>query len=159
MRSEIPTFRLPEEVLEEEVGYVLDMGIHAHFDTYVDSMAAILAQDYDAVFVGCGAPRGRDLPNLPGREEGAKNIHVGLDWLANVAFDHTHKIGKKVIVLGGGNTAMDCCRTSRRLGGGEEVKVIVRSPFEDMKASRGRKRTRSTRASRSWTTTCRWSLW
>ena len=134
MRSEIPSFRLPEEVLEEEVGYVLDMGIHTHFNTYVDSMADILAKDYDAVFVGCGAPRGRDLPNLPGREEGAKNIHVGLDWLANVAFKHTAKIGKKVIVLGGGNTAMDCCRTSRRLGG-EEVKVIVRSPFEDMKAS------------------------
>ncbi|WP_421700973.1 FAD-dependent oxidoreductase [Aliiroseovarius sp.] len=134
MRSEIPSFRLPEEVLEEEVGYVLDMGIHTHFDTYVDSMADVLAKDYDAVFVGCGAPRGRDLPNLPGREEGAKNIHVGLDWLANVAFKHTAKIGKKVIVLGGGNTAMDCCRTSRRLGG-EEVKVIVRSPFEDMKAS------------------------
>lgn len=134
MRSEIPSFRLPEEVLEEEVGYVLDMGIHTHFNTYVDSMADVLAKDYDAVFVGCGAPRGRDLPNLPGREEGAGNIHVGLDWLANVAFQHTAKIGKRVIVLGGGNTAMDCCRTSRRLGG-EEVKVIVRSPFEDMKAS------------------------
>ena len=134
MRSEIPSFRLPEEVLEEEVGYVLDMGIHTHFNTYVDSMADLLTKGYDAVFVGCGAPRGRDLPNLPGREEGAKNIHVGLDWLANVAFKHTAKIGKKVIVLGGGNTAMDCCRTSRRLGG-EEVKVIVRSPFEDMKAS------------------------
>ncbi len=134
MRSEIPTFRLPESVLDEEVGYVLDMGVHAHFNTYIDSMAALLDKDYDAVFVGCGAPRGRDLPNLPGRKEADKNIHVGLDWLANVAFDHTQKIGKKVIVLGGGNTAMDCCRTSRRLGG-EDVKVIVRSPFEDMKAS------------------------
>ncbi|WP_425046094.1 FAD-dependent oxidoreductase [Primorskyibacter sp. S87] len=134
MRSEIPTFRLPEEVLDEEVGYVLDMGIHTHFNTYVDSLQAILDKDYDAVFVGCGAPRGRDLPDLPGRTEGEKNIHIGLDWLANVAFDHTKKIGKKVIVLGGGNTAMDCCRTSRRLGG-EDVKVIVRSPFEDMKAS------------------------
>ncbi|MEP2531369.1 FAD-dependent oxidoreductase [Shimia sp.] len=134
MRSEIPSFRLPEEVLDEEVGYVLDMGIDAHFDTYIDSMAALLEKNYDAVFVGCGAPRGRDLPNLPGRKEAEANIHIGLDWLANVAFDHTQKIGKKVIVLGGGNTAMDCCRTSRRLGG-EEVKVIVRSPFEDMKAS------------------------
>lgn len=134
MRSEIPSFRLPEEVLEEEVGYVLDMGIHTHFNHYVDSMADLLTKGYDAVFVGCGAPRGRDLPNLPGRAEGAANIHIGLDWLANVAFDHTSKIGKKVVVLGGGNTAMDCCRTARRLGG-EEVKVIVRSPFEDMKAS------------------------
>jgi NADPH-dependent glutamate synthase beta subunit-like oxidoreductase len=134
MRSEIPSFRLPESVLDEEVGYVLDMGIKAHFNTYVDSMAALLDKDYDAIFVGCGAPRGRDLPDLPGRQEADANIHIGLDWLANVAFDHTSKIGKKVIVLGGGNTAMDCCRTSRRLGG-EDVKVIVRSPFEDMKAS------------------------
>uniref|UniRef100_UPI0035685FB7 FAD-dependent oxidoreductase n=1 Tax=Shimia sp. TaxID=1954381 RepID=UPI0035685FB7 len=134
MRSEIPSFRLPETVLDEEVGYVLDMGVHAHFNTYVDSMADLLEKDYDAIFVGCGAPRGRDLPDLPGRKEADANIHIGLDWLANVAFEHTEKIGKKVIVLGGGNTAMDCCRTSRRLGG-EEVKVIVRSPFEDMKAS------------------------
>ncbi|MDU8927831.1 FAD-dependent oxidoreductase [Alisedimentitalea sp. MJ-SS2] len=134
MRSEIPSFRLPEEVLEEEVGYVLDMGIKAHFKTYVDSMAELLTKGYDAIFVGCGAPRGRDLPDLPGRQEAAKNIHIGLDWLANVAFDHTDKIGKKVIVLGGGNTAMDCCRTSRRMGG-EDVKVIVRSPYDTMKAS------------------------
>ena len=134
MRSEIPSFRLPESVLDEEVGYVMDMGIKAHFNTFVDSMSDILAKDYDAIFVGCGAPRGRDLPDLPGRKEASANIHVGLDWLSNVAFDHTSKIGKKVIVLGGGNTAMDCCRTSRRLGG-EDVKVIVRSPFENMKAS------------------------
>jgi formate dehydrogenase beta subunit len=134
MRSEIPSFRLPESVLDEEIGYVLDMGIKTYFDTYVDSMAAILDKGYDAVFVGCGAPRGRDLPNLPGRSEAEANIHIGLDWLSNIAFEHVESIGKKVIVLGGGNTAMDCCRTSRRVGG-EDVKVIVRSPFEDMKAS------------------------
>lgn len=134
MRSEIPSFRLPASVLDEEVGYVLNMGIKAHFNTYIDSMKELLSKEYDAVFVGCGAPRGRDLPNLPGRAKAADNIHIGLDWLSNVAFDHTSKIGKIVIVLGGGNTAMDCCRTSRRLGG-EDVKVIVRSPFEDMKAS------------------------
>ena len=134
MRSEIPSFRLPESVLDEEVGYVLDMGIKTHFNTYIDSMSDILAKDYDAVFVGCGAPRGRDLPDLPGRKDADANIHIGLDWLAHVAFDHTDKIGKKVIVLGGGNTAMDCCRTSRRMGG-EDVKVIVRSPNADMKAS------------------------
>ena len=134
MRSEIPSFRLPETVLDEEVGYVLNMGIKTHFNTFIDSMSRILAKDYDAIFVGCGAPRGRDLPGLPGREKAAANIHIGLDWLSNVAFDHTSKIGKKVIVLGGGNTAMDCCRSSRRLGG-EEVKVVVRSPFADMKAS------------------------
>ncbi len=133
MRSQIPSFRLPDDVLNEEVGYVLDMGIHTHFNTYVSSMNDILAKGYDAVFVGTGAPRGRDLI-LPGREEAGKNVHVGIEWLASVAFEHTHKIGKKVIVLGGGNTAMDCCRTSRRLGG-DEVKVVVRSPFAEMKAS------------------------
>ncbi|MBK9337079.1 MAG: FAD-dependent oxidoreductase [Lewinellaceae bacterium] len=134
MRSQIPAFRLPESVLDEEVNYILDLGIHTHFNRYVQSMGEVLAQDYDAIFVGTGAPRGGDLPKLPGRQEGAANIHIGIEWLASVAFEHTSKIGKKVIVLGGGNTAMDCCRTSMRLGG-ESVTVVVRSPFSDMKAS------------------------
>jgi formate dehydrogenase beta subunit len=133
MRSQIPSFRLPVEVLNEEVDYVLDMGFHVQFNTYVSSLQGILDKGYDAVFVGTGAPRGRDLI-IPGRKEAAEHIHIGVDWLASVAFEHTHKIGKKVIVLGGGNTAMDCCRTSRRLGG-EEVKVVVRSPYAEMKAS------------------------
>lgn len=134
MRSQIPAFRLPESVLEEEVDYILRLGIHTHFKHYVDSLKDVLEKDYDAVFVGTGAPRGRDLPDLPGRQEGASNIHIGINWLGSVAFEHTDKIGKTVIVLGGGNTAMDCCRTARRLGG-EDVKVIVRSPFATMKAS------------------------
>ena len=99
----------------------------------IDSLKALLAEDYDAIFVGCGAPRGRDLA-IPGRQEAAANIHIGIDWLSSVSFGHINKIGKRVIVLGGGNTAMDCCRSSRRLGG-EDVKVIVRSGFEEMKAS------------------------
>lgn len=134
MRSQIPAFRLPDEVLEEEVGYILDLGIHTHFNQYISSLKGVLEQDYDAIFVGTGAPRGRDLPDLSGRQEGAANIHIGINWLASVAFEHTKEIGEKVIVLGGGNTAMDCCRTARRLGG-KDVKVIVRSPFSDMKAS------------------------
>ncbi|MDD3771787.1 MAG: FAD-dependent oxidoreductase [Weeksellaceae bacterium] len=133
MRSQIPSFRLPEEVLDEEVGYILDLGIHTHFNHYVSSMKEVLEKGYDAIFVGTGAPRGRNL-NIPGRQEGDENIHIGINWLANVAFEHTDKIGEKVIVLGGGNTAMDCCRTARRLGG-KDVKVVVRSPFADMKAS------------------------
>ncbi len=133
MRSQIPSFRLPDEVLDEEVGYILDMGIHHHFSTYVSSMKNVLDQGFDAVYVGTGAPKGRDL-KIPGREEGDANIHIGIQWLANVAFGHTTKIGKKVIVLGGGNTAMDCCRTARRLGG-EDVRVVVRSPRSEMKAS------------------------
>jgi len=133
MLSQIPAFRLPESVLDEEVNYILDMGIKTHFKHYVESLKWVLDQDYDAVFVGTGAPRGREL-KIPGREEGSANIHIGINWLGSVAFEHTNKIGKTVIVLGGGNTAMDCCRTARRLGG-EDVKVIVRSPFADMKAS------------------------
>ena len=133
MLSQIPAFRLPERVLDEEVNYILDLGIKTHFKHYVESLKWVLDQGYDAVFVGTGAPRGREL-NIPGREEGGANIHIGINWLGSVAFEHTNKIGKTVIVLGGGNTAMDCCRTARRLGG-EDVKVIVRSPFETMKAS------------------------
>jgi formate dehydrogenase (NADP+) beta subunit len=89
----------------------------------IDSMKALLAEDFDAIFVGCGAPRGRDL-DIPGRKEAARNIHIGIDWLSSVSFGHIDRIGKRVIVLGGGNTAMDCCRSSRRLGG-KDVKVVV----------------------------------
>ncbi len=134
MLSQIPAFRLPIEVLRQEVNYILDMGVVTTFDHYVDSLKSVLDMNYDAVFVGTGAPRGKDLENLPGRQEASANIHIGIEWLANVAFEHTATIGKRVLVLGGGNTAMDCCRTARRLGG-EDVRVVVRSPFADMKAS------------------------
>ncbi len=134
MRSQIPSFRLPNSVLDQEVDVILNMDVIKHFNQYVTSLKEILNVGYDAVFVATGAPKGKDLPNLPGRWDAKENIHVGIQWLANVAFEHTDKIGKKVLVLGGGNTAMDCCRTSRRLGG-EEVKVLVRSPFSEMKAS------------------------
>ena len=133
MRSQIPSFRLPLEVLDEEVNYILDMGVTTFFDTEVESMRDMLSKEYDAIFVGTGAPRGKGL-NLPGLEEAGDSVHIGIDWLASVAFDHVDAIGKRVLVLGGGNTAMDCCRTSRRLGG-EDVRVVVRSPFADMKAS------------------------
>jgi NADPH-dependent glutamate synthase beta subunit-like oxidoreductase len=134
MRSQIPSFRLPDEVLSEEVNYILDMGIHTHFNQHVSSLKEILDKGYDAVFIGTGARAGKDLPKLEKRQEAKDHVHIGIDWLSSVAFGHIEKIGKKVIVVGGGNTAMDCCRTSRRLGG-TEVKVVVRSPFEDMKAS------------------------
>ncbi len=133
MRSQIPAFRLPIEVLDEEVNYILDRGVNAVFNIEVESLKSVLDKDYDAVFVGTGAPRGKGL-NLPGLEDAMGNVHLGIDWLSSVAFEHTDNIGKRVLVLGGGNTAMDCCRTSRRLGG-EDVRVVVRSPFEDMKAS------------------------
>lgn len=134
MLSQIPSFRLPETVLDEEVNYITGLGIHTYYNTYIKSLKKVLDDGYDAVFVGSGAPHGRDLPDLKGRKEGAANIHIGINWLKGVAFEHIKNIGKKVIVLGGGNTAMDCCRTSRRLGG-EDVKVLVRSPFAEMKAS------------------------
>ncbi len=133
IRSQIPKFRLPEEVIDEEVGYVLDLGVEFRPNAWVGSMKALLAEGWDAVFVGSGAPRGRDL-DIPGRKEAAQQIHIGIDWLASVSFGHVDRIGKRVIVLGGGNTAMDCCRSAKRLGG-EDVKVIVRSGFDEMKAS------------------------
>ena len=133
MRSQIPSFRLPESVLNEEVNYILDMGVHTHFRQRVDSLASVMNEGYDAIFIGTGAPKGKDL-KLPGRNEGADNIHIGVEWLASVAFGHTKSIGKRVVVLGGGNTAMDCCRTAKRLGG-DQVTVTVRSPFSTMKAS------------------------
>ncbi|HEX3917213.1 MAG TPA: FAD-dependent oxidoreductase [Caulobacteraceae bacterium] len=133
IRSQIPRFRLPESVIDEEVGYITGLGMTLRQGERVESLKGLLAEGYDAVFVGSGAPRGREL-SIPGRQEAGANIHIGIDWLSSVSFGHVDKIGKRVIVLGGGNTAMDCCRTSRRLGG-EDVKVIVRSGFEEMKAS------------------------
>ena len=133
MHQQIPRFRLPESVIDEETGYVFALGPQFKPGQRIDSMRALLDEGWDAVFVGTGAPRGRDL-DLPGRQEAAAHIHVGIDWLTSVSFGHVTSIGKRVIVLGGGNTAMDCCRSARRLGG-EDVKVIVRSGFDEMKAS------------------------
>jgi formate dehydrogenase (NADP+) beta subunit len=133
IRTQIPRFRLPEEVIDEETGYVLGLGVEFRAGVRIDSMKQLLAEGYDAVFVGSGAPRGRDL-DVPGRQEASTKIHVGIDWLSSVSFGHVTSVGRRVIVLGGGNTAMDCCRTARRLGG-DDVKVIVRSGFDEMKAS------------------------
>ena len=133
MRTQIPKFRLPERVLDEECNYILDLEPEPRLGVRVDSLKALLAENYDAIFVGCGAPRGREL-DIPGRKEAAANVHIGIDWLSSVSFGHTDHIGRRVIVLGGGNTAMDCCRTSRRLGG-QDVRVVVRSGFDEMKAS------------------------
>jgi NADPH-dependent glutamate synthase beta subunit-like oxidoreductase len=133
MRTQIPKFRLPDSVLDEECGYIERLGITARYGERVNSLKALLAEGYDAVFVGTGAPRGRDL-EIPGRAEAAANIHLGIDWLSSISFGHITSVGKRVIVLGGGNTAMDCCRSARRLGG-EDVKVVVRSGFKEMKAS------------------------
>jgi formate dehydrogenase (NADP+) beta subunit len=133
IRTQIPRFRLPESIIDEECDYILNLGIEFCGGRRIDSLKALLAEDWDAIFVGSGAPRGRDL-DIPGRKEAAANIHIGIDWLSSVSFGHIDRIGKRVIVLGGGNTAMDCCRSSRRLGG-QDVKVIVRSGFDEMKAS------------------------
>ncbi|MDP9044393.1 MAG: FAD-dependent oxidoreductase, partial [Pseudomonadota bacterium] len=137
MRTQIPRFRLPEAIIDEETGYALRLGVEFRAGQRIESLKTLLddpAQGgWDAVFIGSGAPRGRDLV-LPGRAEAARHIHLGIDWLASVSFGHVTAIAERVIVLGGGNTAMDCCRSARRLGG-RDVKVIVRSPFDEMKAS------------------------
>ena len=133
VRSQIPKFRLPDSVIDEECGYILNLGVDLKLNHWVKSLKELVDGPYDAVFVGTGAPRGRDA-DIPGRQEARAHIHIGIDWLANVAFGHTTKTSPRVIVLGGGNTAMDCCRSARRLGG-EDVKVVVRSGFDEMKAS------------------------
>jgi NADPH-dependent glutamate synthase beta subunit-like oxidoreductase len=132
MRSNIPAFRLPVAVLDEEINYIVDIGVDLRLNSPVDSMKALLKENFDAIFVGTGAPRGKEL-NIPGRHD-SEHIYIGIDWLESVAFEHTDKIGKKVLIIGVGNTAMDCCRTSLRLGA-DEVRVMARKPRGFFKAS------------------------
>jgi NADPH-dependent glutamate synthase beta subunit-like oxidoreductase/ferredoxin len=133
MRSICPQFLLPPDVLDEEIGYILDMGADLKLNHRIDSMQDLLDNGgFDAVFVGTGAPRGKEL-ELPGRHD-TENIHIGIDWLESVAFDHTEKVGEQVLIIGVGNTAMDCCRTSLRLGA-NDVKVMARKPRGFFKAS------------------------
>lgn len=132
MRTNIPRFRLPPKVLDEEIGYILDMGVDLKLNHRIESLKALLADDYDAVFLGTGAPRGRNL-ELPGRYD-SERIFIGIDWLESVAFEHVHSIGKNVLIIGVGNTAMDCCRSSLRLGA-DDVKVMARKPRGFFKAS------------------------
>jgi formate dehydrogenase beta subunit len=132
MRTNIPSFRLPEKVLGEEIASILNMGVDIRYNSPVESMGALLKEGFDAVFVGSGAPRGKDL-ELPGRHD-TDRIHIGIDWLGSVAFGHTDKIGEKVLIIGVGNTAMDCCRSSLRLGG-KDIKVMARRPRAYFKAS------------------------
>lgn len=132
MRTNIPSFRLPEKVLQEEVDVILDRGVDIRYNSPVTSLKALLGESYDAIFVGSGAPRGKDL-DISGRRE-SDRIHIGIDWLESVAFGHIDKIGERVLIIGVGNTAMDCCRTSRRLGG-TDIKVMARRPRTYFKAS------------------------
>ncbi|MEN8143544.1 MAG: FAD-dependent oxidoreductase [Gemmatimonadota bacterium] len=133
MRTNIPAFRLPVEVLEEEIDMILDMGVEVHYDTRIESMDKLLGEGWDAIFVGTGAPKGKDL-QIPGREEAADRTHIGIEWLEAVHFGHVESIGERVLIIGAGNTAMDCCRSSKRLGG-TSVKVMARKPRSLFKAS------------------------
>lgn len=132
MRTNIPQFRLPPKVLDEEIGYILDMNVDLKLNHPIESLQGLLEENYDAVFVGTGAPRGKNL-EIPGRYD-SDHIHIGIDWLESVAFEHIKKVGKKVLIIGVGNTAMDCCRTSLRIGA-DDVKVMARKPREFFKAS------------------------
>jgi NADPH-dependent glutamate synthase beta subunit-like oxidoreductase/ferredoxin len=132
MRTNIPAFRLPERVLYEEIDYILNMGVDIRYNTPVNSMKALLEEGYDAIFVGSGAPRGKEL-DIPGRYD-TDHIYIGIDWLESIAFDHIDSIGERVLIIGVGNTAMDCCRSSRRMGA-KEIKVMARRPRGYFKAS------------------------
>ncbi|HEX3681504.1 MAG TPA: FAD-dependent oxidoreductase [Bryobacteraceae bacterium] len=138
MRSNIPAFRLPERVLTEEIDLILNLGrdsnrnVDIRYSSPIASMQALLSDDYDAIFVGSGAPRGKDL-EIPGRHD-TDRIHIGIDWLESIAFGHIDSIGERVLIIGVGNTAMDCCRSSRRLGG-KDIKVMARRPRRFFKAS------------------------
>ena len=132
MRTNIPAFRLPARVLEEEIGYILDLGVDLRLSSPITSMRDLLAEDFDAIFVGSGAPKGKDL-QLPGRQD-TNRIHIGIEWLGSIAFGHTETVGERVLIIGVGNTAMDCCRSSLRLGA-KDVKVMARKPRQFFKAS------------------------
>jgi NADPH-dependent glutamate synthase beta subunit-like oxidoreductase len=133
MRTNIPSFRLPGQVLSEEIEQIVGMGVDLKLNHPVESMRRLLTQGFAAVFVGSGAPKGKEL-KLPGRQEAGANIHIGIAWLESVAFGHIDKIGERVLIIGVGNTAMDCCRTSLRLGA-RSVKVMARKPRGFFKAS------------------------
>jgi NADPH-dependent glutamate synthase beta subunit-like oxidoreductase/ferredoxin len=133
MRTNIPRFRLPPQTLDEEINYILDMGIDLKLGHAIESMKELLeSKEFDAVFVGTGAPRGKNL-EIPGRYD-SDRIHIGIDWLESVAFEHIKEVGERVLIIGVGNTAMDCCRTSLRLGA-SDVKVMARKPRGFFKAS------------------------
>lgn len=134
MRTNIPAFRLPVRVLEEEIDYVLDMGVDIRYEHRIDSMKELLdSEEFDAVFVGTGAPKGKEL-NIPGRAEAAANVHIGIEWLEAIHFGHIDTVGERVLVIGVGNTAMDCCRSAKRLGG-KDIKVMARKTRPYFKAS------------------------
>jgi NADPH-dependent glutamate synthase beta subunit-like oxidoreductase len=132
MRTNIPSFRLPASVLDEECQTILDFGVDIRYNSPISSMRALLTEGFDAIFVGSGAPRGKEL-DLPGRHD-TDRIHIGIDWLESIAFGHIDKVGEKVLIIGVGNTAMDCCRSSRRLGA-NDIKVMARRPRGFFKAS------------------------
>jgi NADPH-dependent glutamate synthase beta subunit-like oxidoreductase len=132
MRTNIPAFRLPAPVLDEEIDIILDMGVDIHYNSPIASLKRLLDEGYDAVFIGSGAPRGKDL-EIPGRRD-TDHIHIGIDWLSSIAFGHIDSIGERVLIIGVGNTAMDCCRSSLRLGG-KDIKVVARRPRPYFKAS------------------------
>ncbi len=133
MRTNIPSFRLPAEVLDQEIAAIVDMGANMEYSTQIKSLKDLRSKGFDAIFVGSGAPKGKDLA-LKGRDEGRDRIHIGIEWLQSVAFGHIESVGERVLVIGVGNTAMDCCRTARRIGG-KDVKVMARRPREFFKAS------------------------
>lgn len=126
----IPAYRLPREVLEREIDRLLQMGIQLHFGAAINGAEEYrrLQKEYDALFIATGAQRPRTLPQF---EDSSGLVSDGLDFLFQVNSGSSPSVGEKVIVIGGGNTAVDAARVARRLGA-EQVTLVYRRTEEEM---------------------------
>ena len=130
LRVGVPEFRLPTDLVQREIDDILALGVELRCNTRVESVDSLFAEGYSAVFLAVGAHRGRKLP-IPGAD--LEGVLLNTDVLRDVRLGREVKVGRRVLVLGGGNVAMDVARTVRRLGA-EEVHVACVEPRDKMPA-------------------------